>query len=692
MRDQHCILEILSQPSSLATLQELRAQADEVNRAAFVRQVCQAFDLRDSRGQWQLATCLKALRGLEDQGHLRLPAARPCGRRGPGRPRGLDQPVPAAQAVPARVEAVAGLQLSLVTTDEQRQVWNELMAREHPYGAVLHVGAQVRYLIESEHGVLGALGFAAAALAVAARDEWIGWSAAMRRKRLHGVLNLSRFLIRPGVRCDGLASKVLGLVLRRLPADFQQRYRYRPVLLETYCDPQQHPGTCFRAAHWTYVGQTTGRGRFAAPDQRVPVKAIFVYPLQHDWRQQLGGSAPPPPAKPLEPGEGLTLDEFAQNELGGARLGDVRWSQRLVQTAQMQAAAPMASIPTAAQGQRAAIKGHYRLIDQPDDSAVTPDNMLEPHRQRTLRRMQAERVVLCVQGGTDLHFATNPGAGLGLTRKNGSAADTLEMQMHTTMALNPEGIPLGLLKIQYATPDGQADHGRPLEERKTFRWVKGLRECAALARQLPGTQLVVVMDGEADVQALFAELRQPRRVALLVRARHNRCLGPDQTKLFDHIRAQAAQAEIEMEVPRSSARRGSRQQAARAELRWQTVELPAPARGHEPLRLQLVHVWERSPAPGGEALEWFLLTTLPVTSLADAECVLRWYRIRWRIEDWHQILKSGCKIQDLGHRTAQRIARAVTIKAVIAWRLTALTLLGRATPEMPATVCFTPQQ
>ena len=131
--------------------------------------------------------------------------------------------------------------MTLVTSPQQRRTWNELVASEHPQGAVLHVGAQVRYLIESEHGLLGALGFAAAALAVAARDEWIGWDAQLRRKRLHRVLGLSRFLIRPSVRCHLLASKVLGMVRRRLPEDFLQRYGYRPALLETYCDPQRAP-------------------------------------------------------------------------------------------------------------------------------------------------------------------------------------------------------------------------------------------------------------------------------------------------------------------------------------------------------------------------------------------------------------------------------------------------------------------
>ncbi len=143
--------------------------------------------------------------------------------------------------------------------------------------------------------------------------------------------------------------------------------------------------------------------------------------------------------------------------------------------------------------------------------------------------MQAERVVLCVQDGTDLDFAASlespavppglggmlvatdpsvasqPGTGLGPISENRNAEGPLGLHMHTTMALNPEGLPLGLLKIQYATPDGQAGRGRPLEERKTFQRIQGLRDCAAVASQLPDTQLVAVLDLEADVQALFAE-------------------------------------------------------------------------------------------------------------------------------------------------------------------------------------------
>ena len=564
MLDQHCIAETLSHSEAVETLRVLRTQAGDTSRSAFARHVCREFGFVNSRGQPQVASCQKALRSLHSAGRIDLPAPRHGGRAGDCRPRRLGQPVPQPQAVPPAAGAVAGLKLTLVTSPQQRRTWNELVASEHPQGAVLHVGAQLRYLIESEHGLLGALGFAAAALAVAARDEWIGWDAQLRRKRLHRVLGLSRFLIRPSVRCHLLASKVLGMVRRRLPEDFLQRYGYRPALLETYCDPQQHAGTCFRAANWTCVGQTGGRGRFARPGQRVPVKAIFVYPLQRDWRRLLGAAAAPP-GQPLGPADGLALDEFAANELGQAPLGDLRLSKRLVQTAQMQAAAPMASIPAAAQGQRAAVKGHYRLIDQPDDSAVTPQNILAPHRQRTLRRLQAERTVLCVQDGTELNFAEHPGcAGLGYIGKNKRSEGTLGLHMHSTLAVSPEGIPLGLLHIQYDAPDGQAQRGRPLEERKTFRWIRGLRDCAEVAGQLAGPRLVAVMDREADVQALFAEQRRLEGVELLVRAKHNRVLGAPRPKLFEHMRAQPVGGQLEIKVQRSSARRGSAADAAGA--------------------------------------------------------------------------------------------------------------------------------
>ena len=142
-----------------------------------------------------------------------------------------------------------------------------MMRREHPQGAVVHVGRQLRYLIGSEHGWLGGCLFAASALALQPRDRWIGWDAGRREAHLDRVVGLSRFLVRPGTGCRNLASKALSLCLRAMAGDYAARYGVAPLLVETFVGPGQS-GVSLRAANWTYVGETAGRGRRAAAGGR----------------------------------------------------------------------------------------------------------------------------------------------------------------------------------------------------------------------------------------------------------------------------------------------------------------------------------------------------------------------------------------------------------------------------------------
>ena len=138
----------------------------------------------------------------------------------------LAQRVAAPVAVPPTVRAIEGLRVVLVDHAEDRALWNTLMHEEHPLGVTMFAGCQVRYLIDSGHGMLGAVGFAASALYLGARDRWMGWTHLERQAFLNRVIGLNRFLIRPSVRCRNLASHVLGAVLRRLPSDFAARYHY----------------------------------------------------------------------------------------------------------------------------------------------------------------------------------------------------------------------------------------------------------------------------------------------------------------------------------------------------------------------------------------------------------------------------------------------------------------------------------
>ena len=170
-------------------------------------------------------------------------------------------------------------------------------------------GCQVRYLVGSAHGWPGAAGFSAAALRVAARDRWIGRDDAGRRDHLQRVVCLSRFLVRPSVRCPHLASHAPGRILRRLPGDFEERYGFRPYLVESFAD-EGHHGTCLRAANFLCAGRTAGRGRQDRQHRRAKtVKTVFMRELDRSWRRKPG--VPHVDHAPaLEPGEGLDADQW----------------------------------------------------------------------------------------------------------------------------------------------------------------------------------------------------------------------------------------------------------------------------------------------------------------------------------------------------------------------------------------------
>jgi hypothetical protein len=186
----------------------------------------------------------------------------------------------------------------LVERVEERarsRLWNEYVERYHYLGHSPLPGAQLRYFVTVNEQIVALLGFGAAAWKTAPRDQLIGWSAAQRAARLHLIINNARFLILPWVTVRGLASKILGRVVRRLPGDWEASYGYRPVLLETFVQSDRFRGTCYRAANWLHIGQTQGRGKLDRTKQyALPVKDIWLYPLNRQYRAIL--TAPEDPA------------------------------------------------------------------------------------------------------------------------------------------------------------------------------------------------------------------------------------------------------------------------------------------------------------------------------------------------------------------------------------------------------------
>ena len=261
----------------------------QAHRFELSKQVCGALNWRQPNGRLKDRACRDVLARLHALGFLRLPPRR----RAPVRRRRVAvTPATAPRSdVSIRARDIDDTALSLVTGSgnaQQERLWNEYIEHYHYLGYGVPLGAHIKYFVRVHQQPIACLAFSGAAWRVEARDRWIGWSEAQRRRNLSYVVNNTRFLILPWVRGANLASRVLSLAARQLPLDWLQRYGYRPLLLETFVPSERYRGTCYQAANWIVVGRTKGRGRMDRHFKAaVTEKTILLYPLVQDAASQL---------------------------------------------------------------------------------------------------------------------------------------------------------------------------------------------------------------------------------------------------------------------------------------------------------------------------------------------------------------------------------------------------------------------
>jgi hypothetical protein len=707
MKTAETILELLSSRNTVAKIKDWLQKNKTKGRSALSEYLCRALNITDHLGKPRIAGVHVALRTLESRGFWKLPEFQ-RGIRAQQQPRRLNTAVPTPEGVPAQVEQLKDLRLVEVRTGEEPvfRTWNELMLTEHPLKDCRLVGRQLRYLIGSGHGWLGAIGFGSCALRLRVRDEWIGWDSSTRKSFQERLINMTRFLIRPQAHCQNLASRVLSLCIERVASDFAARYGFEPWLLESFVDTEQQGGTSYQAANWLRIGTTAGLGRNAHSSRpsKTP-KAVYVYELTRDWRSRMGLPARSERIQPVDLEEAFHNGNWVEAEFGNLDLGHKDLEQRLVRIATAKAQNPSAPYTECFAGNRHELKAYYRLIGS-EREEINPESILHGHRERTIGRMKNCHRVLVIQDTTDLDFSERLHCnGLGDIGKNQTGAVSQGLKMHSSLAVSEKGLPLGVLKTQiYASHYDETEKApeRPIEEKESYRWLSTIDDLHRTAEYLPETELIALGDRESDMFELFDyRRRKAPGVHLLVRAKHNRCLEEHSRKLFDHLEAQPAMGQARIEVPRQREKKSKPSKpgrvalparTARADLKWDQVTLSPPAttqtRNLQPVEIYALSVVEHDPPEGAKALRWVLLTTVPICSRKEALRCLRWYTMRWRIEEWHRVLKSGCHIESHQHRTAERLARTVCIDAVVAWRVMLLALLGREVPEMPCELMF----
>jgi hypothetical protein len=251
------------------------------------RTICEWLDWTRPNGRLKNHECRLLLEQLQHQGLLTLPVLRRSGRRGP-RTVATDSQSDAQTPIQCRLADLKPLRLTLIE-ESTSALWRQFIERYHYLGCQVPVGAHLRYFVHSAQGqILACLLWTSPAWTMAARDRWIGWNADQRTRNLQYIVNNSRFLILPWVKVNNLASAILARSARQLPLDWRQHYGYTPLLLETLVDVTRFNGTCYRAANWIALGQTTGRGRMDRYHEALrTLKRIFVLPLHRRVQQRL---------------------------------------------------------------------------------------------------------------------------------------------------------------------------------------------------------------------------------------------------------------------------------------------------------------------------------------------------------------------------------------------------------------------
>jgi len=420
------------------------------------------------------------------------------------------------------------------------------------------------------------------------------------------------------------------------------------------------------------------------------------------------------------------LAPWIGQELRTTALGDRRLNERLQEILDQLSKHPTASIPSACGGY-AETTAAYRFFD---NDRVTFAEVLRPHIDATWERIEQQTFVLLVQDTTECdvtrpeHQVRGAGPLDRGTRRGGL--------LHLLHAFTPDGTPLG---TAHAVPWSRAEDARscsqmsswqrvatPLEEKESYRWVETLRQAQRAAALRPQTKFVCLADSEADIyEFLVAGLSEPRSVDWIVRACHDRLVQHDGVVHSEELDAAASDAvlhgRLREEVLAAPVlftqtiqvrgrktkyhcdRRGRRQprqsRAAQVEIRAAKVALRPPRRPQARLpviAVNVVLVREVDPPEGEEAVEWILLTSLPIDTLEQVRQVIQAYCVRWLIEVFFRTLKSGCRIEERRFEDIERFWRALAVYLIVTWRTLFVCRIGREFPDINCEAVFEPSE
>lgn len=398
------------------------------------------------------------------------------------------------------------------------------------------------------------------------------------------------------------------------------------------------------------------------------------------------------------------MQAWIDMETKGADFGDERLDARFQILLEQLSDKPSLSIPAACGGQ-AETAAAYRFFD---NEKTDPVKVLAPHRNATLERIRAERVVIAAQDTTEVD----------LTRKQEKVGGPLctdsrwGLFVHPILVMTPERVPLGVVDVQMWSRDPlelekssaqrkKERRQKPFEEKESYRWCEGYESACQIAAEAPDTQVISVSDSEGDIYECFhAGAREDApRADWIVRANHvDRALAEEDKNLLQLLASQVPLGKMTVQVSQRGAslnddrKRQKPREGRTAEVTVCSVRtlLNAPQRSKlTPVYVNAILVREEHPPEGEEPIEWLLLTSLPIATFAEACTAAGYYASRWEIEIFFRVLKSGCKIEELQFEREDRLQVCLAMYLIVAWRVLHVLKLGRECPHLGCDVIFT---
>jgi hypothetical protein len=392
---------------------------------------------------------------------------------------------------------------------------------------------------------------------------------------------------------------------------------------------------------------------------------------------------------------------WAESELDTIDLGDKRLNKRAVTLLEKLGRNPTENIPSACRGW-AETKAAYRIFSH---KRVTAEQVLAPHREATLQRIEAHHTVLLIQDTTQLNYSgQKQKENIGPINRDNHRG----ILLHPSIAVTAEGVCLGVIdgyhwhrsELHHKSRDekNRLNLRTPINKNESYRWINGYKIANQIAGLVPSTRIVSVADREADIYDLYHESivhKGDKQADWLVRAVKSRPLLNKNGKrkannLWEAVQLEKVNCYVEFEMP---ARKNTIARKVKQAIRVKKVILHPPTGRRGKLRCGPVEVnaliaTELYPIKGEKPIEWLFITSLPIDNTASTKLILQYYLCRWQIEVFFRIYKSGCQIEKLQLATADRMSACLALYLIIAWRILYMTLIGRHQPKISSEIVF----